>query len=80
MTDADPVLASLSQHPAWPRLRDRAEQMMGREFDRLTRAKMAGKDVPETQWAYTRGLFAGMKALLDSPALDAATLSKEGER
>lgn len=81
---ADEQLAALAQHPLWPKLREKAEQAMTKEFDRIARQLMAGRTIEDADLAYRRGVFAGMKFLLDSPSLEATLLAqelnREGER
>lgn len=46
---------------------------MEKEFARLARDLMAGREIPDLQ--YRRGVFAGMKFLLDQPDLHAKKLA-----
>lgn len=73
-------LATLATHPAWVALRAVSERKMRKEFDRMARNLMAG-DLPSVaQHQYLRGFFAGMKFLLDSPALEERKLAKALDR
>lgn len=61
-------------HPAWPELRKRAEELMEAEFLRLARMMAKGKAPDAERVAWTRGLFAGFKMLLDDPNIQVRTL------
>lgn len=77
MAEPDDLLASLAQHPAWAVLeqrgRDRMEkhgQLLATEFLSMNKQP----DYGQLQWV--RGVFAGIKFLIDQPTLDARKLEK----
>jgi hypothetical protein len=74
------ALASLTSHPAWDALRAKVERKMNREFSRMSSNLMRG-DIPSVaQVHYMRGVFAGMKFLLDCPAVESRKLDRLLER
>ena len=77
MSEVDEQLASLAADPRWQALQARAKERLDREFNSITRAfiyKDVQPDYGDLQ--YRRGVFAGIKFLLDQPDLDAKKLEK----
>lgn len=62
------LLATLIERPEWAALRRVAEQRMDRHFRRLARLfATEGEEPPYDRLQHQRGVFAGMKFVLDEP-------------
>lgn len=77
------VISHLSGHPAWEELRKLAAEKREQTFDRVAKDLIRGEPIVDTDVAFTRGFFKGMKFLLDNPTLEDAKLRRaleESER
>jgi hypothetical protein len=71
------LLAALGDRPEWDALREHSEILMEKHFHRVAREFMTAGTEPEyarLQWQ--RGVFAGMKFLLDAPTVEAKKLER----
>lgn len=71
------MIAALADSPGWDALRVAAEVRMQQHFRSLARmfaTRGVQPDYAQLQWQ--RGVFAGMKFILDNPLIQAARLAK----
>lgn len=77
MPDVDELLAQLGNHPGWPTLREHAKQLMDAHFRGLAREFATRNNQPDyAQLQWERGVFAGIKFLLDNPTIEARKLER----
>jgi hypothetical protein len=73
----DQLLAALAARPEWEALRRRCERRMDGHFRRLARLfATEGQELDYARLQFQRGVFAGMKFLLDAPAVEAKKLER----
>jgi len=71
------LVAQLADQPGWEILRRVALERMHVHFRQLTRAFMSRAIAPDyDQLQWQRGVFAGMKFLLDNPLIEAEKLKR----
>lgn len=71
------LLAALGARPEWNALRKLARDRMERHFAKLARLFASeGEELDYARLQYQRGVFAGMKFLLDGPTIEAAKLKR----
>lgn len=72
------LLAKLSKSPEWEALTAYSKDLMEMHFKQLAVGLMTkDKEVEYGDLQYRRGLFAGMKLLLDGPVISAAQIERE---
>lgn len=71
------LLAALGSRPEWAALTEYAKELMDQHFAKVTRHFMNEGEAPDydrLQWQ--RGVFAGIKFMLDNPTLEAKKLER----
>jgi hypothetical protein len=70
-------LAAIKQHPAWPVLRQRWDELRDRKALVIGRSLMGGDEIDQRKVDYDRGFWNGVKAVLDAPESAEQTLLRE---
>lgn len=77
ISEPNQLLADLTTHPGWNELRRVAKERMEGHFKELSREFASKDNRPDYETLqFQRGVFAGMKHLLDHPDLEAKRLKR----
>jgi hypothetical protein len=70
-------LATITQHPAWPVLRRRWDELKSKKALVIGRSVMAGDEIDQRKVDYERGYWDGVNAVLATPGSAEQALLRE---